>query len=573
MEESETTNHEAGWTFKQVVPLVLLGYILGIAIALSLYWWNPRMRHLDVGTKWLVIVLGGLVVILLFYNRAMRCIMVLSIPALCSSRGRAFLISLAFVIAAMGPLVNIVANLKVLLRSLACSQEVLRQALGQMLDVIMEPVQAVRLAVDLMLKEVRGVLKSVMVILVRIQEYLIVISEFWFLVHPSREISLIQSLETPPVDTLKNCAAWLKSVVDLCNAEMGTPWGRCKKTAELAMERCRDKLGIFKAVCHATKLFLALCYPAKLIDVFCSGYWDLSWTVLDKVLERYHEFVRHIEEMFDANITFEHEFSFETNSSKSLKEVGEAIIGDINQRLSPFAFLTDIVDLLCWFMVFTVLLKSIVFFLRYTYSRPFQNVFITKLLEEVDAKSKEHGLQPLLPLHRLERQQFMRLTSIRLTLFEFLSVVENAFFLATTSLQLFAICFLDYGLFWLLATISYYGHQESGLEVPAYIDLKIKGGGFVGDTMRGIANAFRPLTQKSVLDTNPCLPLPKKPDYWNFYQIGVLCLLSWIMVLSEPYVLRIRHPIMAYFYPERAYERAVFLHWTIIRRRGKDFRF
>jgi len=108
----------------------------------------------------------------------LRCILALAAPSLCSSRGRAFLISLAFVMAAVGPTANILANLKVMLRSLACGQEVLRQALGQMLDVIMEPVNAIQLAVDLLLQEVRRVLNLAMVVLLRIQEHLIAISEY-----------------------------------------------------------------------------------------------------------------------------------------------------------------------------------------------------------------------------------------------------------------------------------------------------------------------------------------------------------------------------------------------------------
>lgn len=72
---------------------------------------------------------------------------------------------------------NIVANLRILLRTLACAQELLRQALGQMLEVILEPVHAVQLAVNLMMQEVRKVLNAVMVVLMRIQEHLIVISK------------------------------------------------------------------------------------------------------------------------------------------------------------------------------------------------------------------------------------------------------------------------------------------------------------------------------------------------------------------------------------------------------------
>ncbi|KAH8274942.1 hypothetical protein KR018_001776 [Drosophila ironensis] len=555
----------AAWTFKRVVPLVLLGYLTGVILTLFWYWWHPWQRFVDLGLEWYSIVGGAFIAIFLFYTRSvrwvelttcfwvipinphpLRCIVALAIPSLCSSRGRAFLISFAFVLVALGPTANIIANLKVLLRSLACAQELLRLALGQMLDVVLEPVRAIKLALELMLEEVRKVIGLITEILMRILEEMILI-----------------------IDTLKNCAEWLKSVVNLCNAEMGTPWTRCKKAADKAMIRCRTKMGIFKPLCYATKLFLALCYPAKIIDVFCSGFWDFSWTQLDTILKRFDGFVDQIHLMFDANITFEHEFYFDTNSSKNLSDVGEEIIQDINRRLAPFTFITDIVDLLCWIMVIAVFIKSIIFYLRYMHSLSYQNIFITKLFKEVDRRQRNHDSASLLPLNRLERRTYMKITSLRLTTFELLSVVENAFFLLITCLQLLSICLVDYGLFWLLDRMSFYGHQEAGLEVPAYIDLEIKGGGFVGDTMRGVANAFRPLTQKHVLETNPCLPLPKQPDYRDYWRIGSLCLLAWLILLAEPYVLRLRHPIMAHFHPERALKRAEFLHEKIGMDRGE----
>ncbi|KAH8236140.1 hypothetical protein KR032_009076 [Drosophila birchii] len=537
------------WIFMVVGPFVFFGYMVGLSLVFCWYWWNWDFSRRDLRIQ-LSFVCPVVLILALLYWRTTRCILVLAIPSLCSSRGRAFLVSLAFILVAIGPAVNILANLKVMLRTLACGQELLRQALGQMLDVILEPVNAIRLAVDLMLQEVNKVLNQTMSVLLRMQEHLMVV-----------------------IDTLKNCGAWLKSVVDLCNMEMGTPWARCKATAHRAMARCQANMGVFKALCHATKLFLAVCYPAKLIDVFCSGYWDLSWDILDKIMQRYHEFVRHIEQMFDAKITFEHKFFFDTNSSKSLSQVGEEIIQDINDRLAPFIFLQNFLDILSVIMVFTVFIKAIIFYIRYLNSRHFQNIFITKKLYQLDKRSEKHGYYPLLPLNRLEKAKYRKLSSIRLTMAEILAIGENTFFMVTTCLQIFAICFLDYGLFWLLAMMSYYGHQEDGLEVPAYIDLEIKGGGFVADVMRGVAGAFRPLTQKNTIDSNPCLPVPIKPNYLQYVEIFVLCLLAWVIVLAEPYILRTRHIIMAYFYPKRATERRMFLYRKISESRVSIFKF
>ncbi|BFF98397.1 DC-STAMP domain-containing protein 2 [Drosophila madeirensis] len=540
----------AVWTFKVVVPIVLCGYLCGIVLTLVWYEWHPALRRQDLNGRWLTIVGLALLLIVLFYGRPVRCILTLAIPSLCSSRGRAFLIALAFFLAAIGPTANILANLKVMLRSMACGQELLRQALGQMLDVLLEPAKSIKMAIELMLDEVRRVLKQVLETLLRIQEHLLII-----------------------IGTLKNCLAWLESIVDMCNEEMDTPWARCKQAALSAMSKCQEKLGVLRPICHVTKVFLALCYPAKIIDVFCTGFWDVQWELLDKVVEQYHLFVGHIREMFDVKISFEHDFHFNTNSSRDLSEVGEEIVQDINKRLKPLMFMFGWLDLLCYILIVAVFIKAIYFYVRYMYSLEYRNVYLTESIYAIERHREQRGDELLLPLKRLERGKYIKLTSPRLTSSECLDIVGNSFFMIFTSLQLFSICFLDYSLFWLLATMSFYGHQESGLEVTAYIDLQIKGGGFVADVMRGISNGFRPLTQKTVFDTSHCLPLPVEPNYWRYAEILGLCLIVWLVLLTEPYFLRLRHAIMRCFYPERDHERALYLHNKILTERLSVFKF
>ncbi|XP_034482136.1 DC-STAMP domain-containing protein 2-like isoform X2 [Drosophila innubila] len=507
-------------------------------------------RTQDLGANWLIVVLLMLLCITLLFSQPVRCIFVLALPSLGSSRGRALLITLAFFVAALGPTANIMTNLKVLLRSLGCGQELLRQAIGQMMDVVLEPIKAVQLAIELLLDEVRRVLRLVMDLLIHIQGFIL-----YF------------------IDTIQNCTVWLKSVLDLCNSQLGTPWERCQKSAQRAMVKCRDNLGFIKYICNATKLFLALCSPARLVDVFCIGFWEHSWDFLDTLLDRYYDFVADLEQMFDASISFDHDFYFHTNASKNLSDVGEQIIQDVTQSLRPFTIVQSWLDLLCWLMLLSVFINATFFYFHYMLSHHYQNVYLTSTFYVIDRQLQFQGKSTVLPLKRLERGKYLNLTSLRLTTSECLLMAEHAFFLFISCLQLFIICCVDYSLFWLLASISYYGHKQDDLEVPAYIDLEIKGGGFVGDIMRGIAQAFRPLTQKRTLDTKACLPLPVEPLYRHYLEILVLCLFAWLILLTEPYMLRLRHLIMQRFYPERAYVRALHLHDKIFQERASFFKF
>ena len=72
------------------------------------------------------------------------------------------------------------------------------------------------------------------------------------------------------------------------------------------------------------------------------------------------------------------------------------------------------------------------------------------------------------------------------------------------------------------------------------------------------------------LTTDPCLPKPNKtPDdiLWPIYALLLGCLISCIV---EAYVSRLRSRICNFYYPERAKERAAFLHKSI--KSGRELR-
>ncbi|TDG45152.1 hypothetical protein AWZ03_008402 [Drosophila navojoa] len=528
-----------------IIPLTICGYLTGIGLILLWYEWHPGLKPRDVTQRSLIYVCLGLLGTTMIFSRSVRCILTLALPSLGSSRGRALLIALAFFLAARGPIANIVANLMALLRSLACGQELLRQALGHMIDMFKEPVRAVQMAIEQLLDELRRVMRQLLDLLVRIQSYLMVI-----------------------VDTFKACADWLKAILELCNSELGTPWTRCQTAAKRAMLKCRARLGFLKALCYATKIFLALCYPAKLVDVFCAGVWDGSWEIVDTILERYYEFVAQLEEMFDVSISFEHQFHFQTNASRNLSDVGDEIIEDIKVRMRPFMVFDSWLDFLCWIMVLSIFIKSIYFYLRYMHSLSYQNRFLTRSLYAIDAKCRERGAPTVMPLQGLEHLKYRKLGSIRLTALESVRLAENATLMLNTCLQLGIICLADYGVFWLLDMITYYGEEQDDIEIPPFLDVQVEGGGFVGDVMRGVANAFRPMSQLPRVNSKSCLPEPVEPDFRYYIAILLLCLLAWFIVFAEPYLLRLRHAIMQHYYPERAHVRAVYLHNKIIAERG-----
>lgn len=67
-------------------------------------------------------------------------------------------------------------------------------------------------------------------------------------------------------------------------------------------------------------------------------------------------FVRHIRTMFYVRIKFSHSFKFQTNSSKSVAEISEAIVKEIKDRTHTlqeiFNYLTSAASLFFIFIIF-----------------------------------------------------------------------------------------------------------------------------------------------------------------------------------------------------------------------------
>lgn len=89
----------------------------------------------------------------------------------------------------------------------------------------------------------------------------------------------------------------------------------------------------------------------------------------------------------------------------------------------------------------------------------------------------------------------------------------------------------------------------------------------MSDLFKGILNSFRGLEKIYDIDATPCVPYPKMPNYEKYEIILMLLCLCWILVIFEPYFLRIRHWVMQRHYPQRTTQRAIWLYNRILRKR------
>ncbi|XP_033243944.1 DC-STAMP domain-containing protein 2 isoform X1 [Drosophila miranda] len=536
----------SGWDRRDKITLYMIaGYVLGILLVLIWYYRHPRRASLDLTEKWLLIVLLFLFMMILGYSRAARCVVALIFPTLGSHRGRALLIALAFFVAGTGPVMNIIRNIDIMGHSLSCGQSRLRQALTPMQDIMGQPINIVEHSVQGTITEVRKIMESLDKVLKHLEE-------------PIAEIHA----------NFKSCGEWLRLQQGTFEQQMGTPYDRCLGAGSVSTHDCQTKFGAKRKECNVKDRFVWFCENLKPMASFFERNVQLHHEIFEEIFQRSKQSFINIRKMFVVGITFVGKQKINGTNDSLGRDSDVILEHEIGRTLEAqrraFILFFVCLDLVVFILVFTVILRSIYFRMLYLGNHNFNNVYITHAFYVYDRRSEPFGI---LPLHSVENIKFVKITSLRLLPEEFQIMTRSILFLFITGMQLFLICFVDYCLYTMLSMMSHHAHQTAGLKPPAYTRIVITKGGMIGDILRSLVRAFEPYAKNLDVGTEKCLPVPGEPNIFRYYEVLVLCVLAWLLLIWEPYSLRVRHWVMAVFYPIDAYRRVRHLHHRITEER------
>ncbi|XP_034656068.1 LOW QUALITY PROTEIN: DC-STAMP domain-containing protein 2 [Drosophila subobscura] len=540
----------SGWDhWKNITLYMIAGYVLGILLVLIWYYRHPRRASQDLTQKWLLIVLFCLLLMILGYSRATRCVVALIFPTLGSHRGRALLMALAFFVAGTGPVMNIIRNIDIMGHSLACGQSSLRQALTPMQDIMGQPINVVERSVEGTIMQVRKIMESL--------------------------DKVLQHLEEPLVEihaNYKSCGEWLRLQHKSFELQMGKPYERCLGAGAVSLHECQAKFGIQQKECSVKDRFVWFCENLRDMSSFFERSGKLQQEIIEEIFQRLKNNFTKIRAIFVVSIGFVNKQRINATNDSAGRDSDVILEHEIDRHLEAqrrtFTLFFVCLDLAVFILVFTVILRSIYFRLLYLGSNDFNNVYLTHSFDSYDREREPLVGVRVVPLRVSEKNKFVKITSIRLLSEEYQIMAGSILFLVITAVQLFCICFVDYSLYIMLLMMSYHAHKTAGLKPPAYTRIVITKGGMIGDILRSLVHAFEPLSKNLGVGTEKCLPVPGEPNVLRYYEILSLCVLAWLLVIWEPYSLRVRHWVMACFYPEDAQRRVKYLHERILRERS-----
>ncbi len=381
-------------------------------------------------------------------------------------------------------------------------------------------------------------------------------------------------------DALGAAGTALVRAAEACDEIITGAYSECTGSINQAYKECKKALmgldlggASIDQICEVLQFGDSICGLLSNTNGICSAPTFLD-EVIKKAFQATQSALNEIQAAFEVDVDFSAYWDYRANQSQSFDSIQHAIEQELVESVNFFNSAFSVVDKIIALSVLFLLFRSYQYHSKYRTKDRFDNFYVTSDFKLLDAKRRESGREPLLPLKKPERRRLIDLTSV------WLSKPEKGLFrLGLTNLMLHVVIAVllilaDYGLFWLLALINRHGKVKFNLSGGGGADLTVGGSGFLSDLIKSFfsegfeaANAFN-----ITVDTEHCLPNPIPPNNIIAVGVAVLYFIALIMILFQAYALRMRRGIASYFYPEREQERIFYLYNNTMQKRQSLFK-
>ncbi|XP_031822547.1 DC-STAMP domain-containing protein 2 isoform X2 [Sarcophilus harrisii] len=478
---------------RQEVAQSVGGFILGLALATS---YGLLGLLLQGRSPWTCLVITLSLAIFLGlgmgFSSSVRITVLLLLPQAFSRQSRTLLLIAAFGLVIQGPCANIIRNFNRASDSVACGAEL---ALNQSAEVLQRARQPLLSA-----------LRKIKAIAVKAKEVADRIRKFF---------RAIMDGVKHVVRALRNVWYWLLHIGDVCNSELGSPYGKCARIFDDAKNRCMEAIPFFYHLCYILMPFkLLLCGLASVAQLFCVIPHYIQPFLRSTIGTPVIRLINRVRSEFEFNVTASHHFKVNLNSSRSLAQVAFDLQEAVNLKLHPIRETLGLLGHTTPFLFIFLYLQALFYRYHYLTKDNFDNIYITNRFMRMDAIRIKAGLPSVLPLSSRERRRYIQ-------------------------------------------------------PDPVLVSVTVHGTGYVGQIYRDLVSVFDILQRGNItILSRRCLLRPSKPDQKNYLLIGLMYGLCFFVTLFGTYVKRTSRIICAYYYPSREQERISFLYNKLLTHRS-----
>ncbi|KAH3769099.1 hypothetical protein DPMN_170346 [Dreissena polymorpha] len=492
------------------------------------------------------IVVGAVLTLLLAFSQACRCLVLLMLPQFFSAKGRMLLLMYALFLAMNHPLRNVNRNINVLSQSTTCGQEVALNETRELVKAAAAPVQ--------------GIIESVRGVMTKLQQL-------------SRNLksayTTLKKTVTAIGNTIQSVARWLANFTDSCNKKVRQPYERCVQGFESARVKCKKLLGPLDGLCNIVKWFQPVCGVARVGELVCVIADAIKRLITKNISFPSIKVLKDAEAMFYFKVTLDYKFNYTIDTTRSFKDIKADIRKEIQSYVSTLLKTIGIFKNMLLVSLIFVVVGAIVYRSRYLSKDRFDNRYITFTVRDLDERRKRNQKGSILPLTYDEENKYVSSLSGRMLPFELRKLGVGLVLLMVSVFNAAFYLFCDYGLYSALALIQKHFTIITQVPVPPHMKLHVTGNGPMSDMYRSIVTMFDPIAKTNVrMDIARCVPIPSEPDWAIYKIIGIIYLVCFVLTFGEAYGMRMRHKVMACYYPRRERKRAMWLFNHILKTRG-----
>lgn len=216
-------------TLENQLAKAVAGFACGIIVTYVIFGYMIMQLHIRAAyASAFASIVGILLSLGLAFHGPTRCVVILMLPCLFTSRGRSVLISITLVLVISGPLKNATRNALKLGEVVMCGQQKLREQTKRAIQDALSPLQSILGAFKKVLKALKD-----------------------FAAQVRQSLSKLAKLFKSIADSVKHFFAFLASMVGKCKVKMSQPYEDCKANFDASYDQCMVKLRKYPVRKHA----------------------------------------------------------------------------------------------------------------------------------------------------------------------------------------------------------------------------------------------------------------------------------------------------------------------------------
>ncbi|KAF5405506.1 DC-STAMP domain-containing protein 2 [Paragonimus heterotremus] len=548
---------------RQNVYGLLLGILIGFGgyiLFMVTFPNNPHVSTLLSAYVMLFSVYG------IAFSEEFRCVGLLTLPYLAASRVRWLFMLYASALSVVGPGLNFLHNSGNFRNAIAC---ILAQVSTNML--LIQKLTAAPFS--LLKNQLESLIAGLNQTLLRMRFSL-----------KNINFSLFKMTKV-----MEKQSRWIVSLVEACGDPVALR-NQCLSFMNNIYFNCKASLGSFEFICGLVRQFAAdTCTGDVNMNHLCNRQKELLEEKMN--IDSPSKLNRKMENILDilgrSNLTLRG--SFDQYEQLTI-ESDDTVISILQKRMDTFINTVEHGKLvLAWILVAWTLLTMVqlviqaaIFRKSWILSDRFDNVYITPAFVQQEKRAISQGLVPTVPLIRKEKKTYKKFSSFTWTISEKKKAFRSFIVLFMWMSTLLVVLFADYAMYQVLLTVtpvfstdfSTYGAKAAmGRDYDAYgatsTQPVVTGTSSYANIIRALLGMLNPIKDLALnVDATACRPTATPPNRKTTIAIFVTLIFTVFSIFFEVYVLRLRHLIMIWYYPNRGIQRAAWLRTHIRNNRG-----